>query len=397
MKRLLNIGLLLSIALLGATAQVSLQASDIIQPPPNGTFLNGSGAYHFRTSPSKTDLNGSESLANTTFDANTTGWSVLSAGAISHNTNLDRVRTGAGSLQYVVTSSPPGNNGVVASISPASNTSTDKFTWEAWCYVPATDSLRKVRIAIVTQAGASFGASSDLTLTANTWTKVVANGQAPGTQTGIFVRVQLLSGGLNDTLYVDDVSLKQGWDGVASIRVKTSSGSTQTIAGSSVTNSSRLRIWQNTATASVSLTDGVTTVTATNSATINDGREHQWDVTWSRTGNLTLYIDGVAGTGQSITGIGVVTIDTLWIGRDQTGNYSTGTIGEKLRVRYSSLPSDIASWITAAANSKFIPFPPLSGGGEIVFWTDWQSGGYDKSGNGNHLTPVGGAAWGPIN
>ena len=356
--------------------------------------LNGTSQYFSKATPPKMDLNGSEVLTvTTTFDANTTGWiGLIASSAVSVNTtSLDRIRSGSGSMRVVMASPPSASSGVrvqTAISNSLTSGTTNKFTWEGWFYVPSTDSSKTIIIGATDQAGATFAENSPTVLVSNTWTKLVVNFQCPGTQSGIMVKARLAFAGLNDTLYVDDVSLTQAYDGAVSVEAKTTSGSTQTLAGTSKSNASRLRIWQNTATASVTLTDGTTSVTATNSATVNDGRFHKWGVTWSKTGNLTLYIDGVAGTGQSITGVGAITVDTLWIGRDQAGNYFNGQLGEKIRVRYSSLPSDIAQWIYRATYERFIPEPP-GGGTTVLRLFGRYNDTYDYSGNQGVLTNTG--------
>jgi len=331
------------------------------------------------------DLNGSELNPYAEFEVDTTGWLGVNSWTDFRTTSA-RSHTGLRSMVLVA-------NDIVTPVifsSVITNATANKFTVQVYCIIPSTNSKDTIRIGIYNQSYVLIGTRTTQKISKGAWVPVVVNALAPGTQTGFRLGVELIGTPVpsGDSLYVDGASLTQAYDGAASVRVKTSGGSTQTIAGSSVTNSSRLRIWQNTATASASISDGTTTVTATNSATVNDGREHKWDVTWSRTGNLTLYIDGVAGTGQSITGLGAITVDTLWIGRDQAGNYFNGTIGEKLRVRYSSLPSDIASWIAYAATQRFIPEPP--GGGETVLRVfGRRPDAYDQSGNQGTLTNTG--------
>ena len=342
--------------------------------------LNGSSQYFSKTSPVNMDLNGSELLSDVGFESGR--WTAVFNATTSQSTV--QKRTGTYSMLVLAT------GGSATTRSPAvTNATTNKFTGEAWVYVPNTNTSKTVRLSITDQGASVINPLTTVSPATDTWVKVVVNVQAPGTQTGLTLQVGLSGTSVSgDSLYIDDVSLTQAWDGAISVEAKTTSGSTQTLAGTSKSNASRLRIWQNTATASVTLTDGTTSVTATNSATVNDGRFHKWGVTWSKTGNLTLYIDGVAGTGQSITGVGAITVDTLWIGRDQAGNYFNGQLGEKIRVRYSSLPSDIAQWIYRATYERFIPEPP--GGGETVLRVfGRRNDALDQSGNQGVLTNTG--------
>ena len=342
--------------------------------------FNGSTQYFSKTSSVNMDLNGSEMLTNPTLDVDITGWAIDGNVALAHETTIKRTGAGSCKITYVTT------GGIKST--PINNTSTNKFTLEAWVYIPAASVTRVVRIGLRNQSGALIQGETEVTLVADTWTKIVRITQCNGTQTSLILWVRLPSPTAGDIFYLDDVSLTQAYDGIVGLESKTTNGSTQTLAGSSKSNGSRLRIWQNTTTASVTLTDGTISVTATNSATVNDGRPHRWGVAWSRTGNLTLYIDGVAGTGQSIAGVGAVTVDTLWIGRDEAGNDFNGQIGEKVQVKYSTLPTNIANWIVYVNTQRYIPEPP--GGGETVLRIfGRRNDALDQSGNQGVLTNTG--------
>ena len=377
MKKLLVLISLFPLLVFGQ-APTSTSKIPLSIPPVYVAQLNGSTQYFSKTSPVNMDLNGAEripSAQNRDFDSTTTigGWFAVG------NHSISRVTTDSysspGSLQIVSTGAGDGGSHYITLFSASFNPFVvgEKYTVQ----VRARATLSNTKLTF--QHGGIAGQTGNLSNTPGTFTLAVFNGAPPASTS---LRLYLSQA---DTVYLDAVSLTQAYDGVASLEAKTTGGSTQTLAGSSKSNGSRLRIWQNTATASVTLTDGTTSVTATNSATVNDGRDHQWDVTWSRTGNLTLYIDGVAGTGQSITGVGAVTVDTLWIGRDEAGNSFTGTIGEKLRVRYPSLPTNIATWIAFANTQRFIPEPP--GGGTVVLRLFGKyNDAYDRSGNQGVLT-----------
>ena len=349
-------------------------------------LFNGTSQYFSKTSPSNMDLNGSELITDPGFESGV--WTDTADVAVLEQTTAQK-HSGTYSMLLMpratslnaIARSPNITNATV-------NGTTPKVTAEFWVYAPTGNTSKTAIYRIVNQSNVNLALGSTA-VTGNTWTKLVINFQLPGTQSGVKLFVGLsATSALTDSLYVDDVSLTQAYDGIVSLEAKTTSGSTQTLAGSSKSNGSRLRIWQNTATASVTITDGTTSVTATNSATVNDGRPHKWDVAWSRTGNLTLYIDGVSGTGRSITGIGAITVDTLWVSRDQDGNYFSGQIGEKLRARYPSLPSDIASWIAYANTQRFIPEPP-GGGTTVLRLFGKENSAYDQSGTQGVLTNTG--------
>jgi hypothetical protein len=86
-------------------------------------------------------------------------------------------------------------------------------------------------------------------------------------------------------------------------------------------------------------------------------------------------------------------IDTLSIGYKSvytsTQAYLNGKVGlVNLISGVGLLQSDISAINTSWKSSGF---PVMYSGGTVILSYDWRSGGYDKSGNNNHLTNVGGA------
>lgn len=136
------------------------------------------------------------------------------------------------------------------------------------------------------------------------------------------------------------------------------------------------------------VSDGTTSVNYNSTTNICDNRWHVVAVTADRDGNATIYVDGVvSGTPTSIAGVGSLTAaGNLEIGTLSAANYWTGLVGAVQIVRFATFPSDIAQIVAQVSSLK----KPLGAyqGGQIVAWYDWSSGGTDKSGSGNHLTPV---------
>jgi hypothetical protein len=348
----------------------------------NGTQLNGTNQYWAKESPSSFNLNGAEMFSNTTFEVDVNGWNGLNGGTIARNTVIKR--TGSGSMR--VTSNGTGTSGVQLGAA-INNTTTNKFTFEFWIYIPAASSSKSMIARVTNQALSGIGSFTAITPTADTWTKVVVNVQAPGTQTGISVYIAFNGASTSgDIFYIDDASMSQSFDVAWGGFIKTTATGVQTICLSALSSSLRTSMFLDNNTATVSISDGVTTVSATNSATVNDGRLHSFWATASRNGNLTLYVDGVAGTGVSILAVGAIAIDSLYVGRGLTGSFFNGQISSRQRVVFSSLPSGIASTISQISQQKKL-FPAYESG-NIIAWYDWQSGGFDKSGKGNHLVKV---------
>jgi hypothetical protein len=66
----------------------------------------------------------------------------------------------------------------------------------------------------------------------------------------------------------------------------------------------------------------------------------------------------------------------------------TGTVGEVIFVRFTSLPSDISTTIANISAHKNKPFPSSYTNGTIVGWWFKGSSGHDYSGTGNDLSPT---------
>jgi hypothetical protein len=109
--------------------------------------------------------------------------------------------------------------------------------------------------------------------------------------------------------------------------------------------------------------------------------------------NLNIYIDGSISNG-SLTGTApaslfdpVGTPLTVGVNGNLSTGFFNGTIGEVQIVRFASLPSGLSDIIKR--NAQKATFDKTYTSGEVVFWTEWNGGGLDKSGKGNHLAGAG--------
>jgi hypothetical protein len=353
--------------------------------------LNGVDQYAPRANPVGLDLNGPELLPNPTFDAGVTGYSAINGGVLSAEGVVKR--TGAGSAKVVCNGTAYGGLGTAA----INDTSTNKFTYEAWVRCPAANVSKLVRIALTDQTGDVNIGSVQTTVTADTWTKMVVNAQAPGTQTGFKVNATMPANANGDILYVDDASLTQAWDGMGVLAYKTSTNAaTAFILGAFSTTAStpNLRFLQSTSNLfRVSIADPVTAVdNATGGNALNDGQWHILIATFQRTGNLTKYVDATATGSSAITAVGKITFNEATLGALYNGtNPTTGQEGHFQWIRFAGLPSNIAGIIAQMnANWRRNGLPRAYPGGTMGLDVDWRSGGLDRSGNGNHLSLTGG-------
>lgn len=353
--------------------------------PQFATVLNGTSQYWTKSSPSNLDLNGSEVVTNGTFDANVTGWAGVDA-TLAYETSIKR--TGAGSCKVTAT----GVVGAYLASNNVSNTTNGKFTFECWVYAPSATVNKTVRLQVRNQVLGTIFQSGNTTLTADTWTKLVVNGSADGTQTGLRAVVQWVgTPTTGDIFYADDASLTQAYDAMIVALVKSTTSATSRIAHCRGAGSTGYAL--NTVVGggiNSDINDGTTTSGSTTSNTFLNGSLYIVATTIDRSGNIVSYLDGVASGATSVTGKGVVRAQSIGIGALTGGTeFYTGSIIFVQFVRFVALPSDIAQTIAQISAQK----KPMSAysGGQIVAWYDWQSGGYDKSGSGNHLTNVGGA------
>lgn len=350
--------------------------------------LNGQNQYFSKTSPSKMDLNGEELLLNPTLNAGVTNWSVGGNGTLTHST--DTLRSGAGAGRIVANGSA--RSYAVSSV--RANTTTDKFTCEFWCYVPASNISKTVSVLITDQVLVTIGSSGEKTLTGDTWTKISVTVQTPGTQTHI--RAYIGFGGpvptAGDVFFFDDASLTQAWDFLVVADIKPSvSGSFNEIF--SVYNGTpRYELRKSNAEKLQSIVaDGVVTPTAQSAGNITTGVWTRVASTLNRTENATNYISGSSDGGAPLTTVGKLptwSVADIGVHLADPSRYWSGQIGEVLVVRYSSLPSNVASWVAYASTQRFIPEPP-GGGTTVLRLFGRRNDAYDQSGNQGVLTNTG--------
>jgi hypothetical protein len=363
-----------------------------LNPPPRyATVLDGSTQWWSKTTPVGMDLNGAEMItASTTFEVDSTGWS--KAAFNDFRTTNARAHSGSKSLAGIATAAV--SFPYLRLTTAIANTSTNKFTFEVWAYVPATNVQDTVVIQVVNQgfSSSSFGVAVTTTkLTKGTWSKLVLNVQASGTQTGILFYAQLAGlTGIVDTLYIDDVSLTQAKDAMVMGIINATAGTVIFCASTGDGNNPRYNILGTTGTLRTYLHDGTTASDGQN-GTLVDGKDHSYQVTINRTGNVTRYIDGVSVGTTAMTALGKITVTNLSLGYLSAG-YLTGKLGQTQTILYDALPADIASTIAyIGATYKTRGLPKVYPGGTIVLDVDWSQGGLDKSGQGNHLSNTGGA------
>lgn len=369
-------------------------------PSIQATVLNGSTQDHLKSSPSGLDLNGPELITvTTTFDANITGWSADAGSAIAHETSIKR--TGAGSMRIICGASA---TGAAKLTTPIANTTTNKVTAEVWVYVRASSTTKVIRFGVRNESAAVIGSETQTTVTADTWTRFVVNVQLAGTQTAIQPYPRFVGGAAGDTMFVDDVLLRQAKDALAIVVVNQSAASgtakfITTYRSNASATGPRLTLYANATTElfSLAIDDSISAVSMTTGGTsLFNGRWNACAVTLDRTGNAVKYLNGAAIQTSAMTAIGnlIPTSGPVFaVGASSaSGNYFPGSIGPVMVVIFpNGLPSDIPARLSYVSMTWMENgFPSwLFSDGQIVLDVNWEDGGLDRSGLGNHLTPVG--------
>ena len=383
MKKLLLLTFLFVTSVFG---QVPTNASRIpltVPPVYVGSF-NGTSQYFSKTSPTKMDLNGSELVANGGMEGDSS-WTNL--GTPTTNARSSVQAHGGTYSRYVVGSGTAGT-GIASDV--LTLVAGQKYTIEAWVYREA---------GTVTIEMADGQGSFSTTSTLNTWVKVVKNFTATANLTN---RLRIYQG-TADTLkaYFDDVSLTQAYDGLIVVEYKSSGftnhgSSRNAVMGRGDAVGGQAQAWAFTYTSAnlleLFISDGTNSITHAPAINLNDNRYHKIVYVLNRTGNSDLYFDGVlraTASASSLGKMGAPTTDLFVIGGDAVAARSIlGSIAETAFVRYTPLPSDIASWIAYANTQRFIPEPP--GGGETVLRVfGRRNDALDQSGNQGVLTNTG--------
>jgi hypothetical protein len=134
----------------------------------------------------------------------------------------------------------------------------------------------------------------------------------------------------------------------------------------------------------VYISDGTNSVQKSSSTAINDNKWHLLVALFDRDGNADLFMDGVSiVTPGSIAAVGDVTSANKFdIGVNNSAKAFKGFIGEAQVLSGLLTSQEI---IDMYRSKKMKPHYSVA---FQVAWYDWASGGTDKSGNGNHLTPT---------
>lgn len=352
------------------------------------TVLNGTSQYWTKSSPSNLDLNGSEMITNannTGFETNIGNWANFGNHSAVRST-VDK-RTGTASMK--ITSSAAGDTTANFMYLPPSALGTivsgNKYTIELWARSATATSTITINI------GTQSATSGTLSTTFGTFTKAVFTFTATsGSDT-----LKIYANKAIDSLYVDDVSLTQSYDMLLNVLIKSSDATAGGIVSTGDAGSASNVAWRLIGrgdnvnkSLQIQIADGNAQTGNAVSSTINviDGKVH---VVSAVIGSsiFSLYVDGVLSITSAITTIGKVPASNLFVGISHlTSTFHDGQIGFVQIVRFTQLPSNIAQTVLQISQQK----KPMSSytNGQIVAWYDWKSGGTDKSGSGNHLTPV---------
>ena len=259
-------------------------------------------------------------------------------------------------------------------------------------------SIKEVTLPTLTLAiGNQTKAISSVSCVSGTFTKLVWNFQATANEVNQPIKIYANQA---DIVYLDDVSLTQAYDALVSAWVKVPT-SFSTI-GSVVSNGSivpdagfRLMIrGDQNGYAYGYISDNITQKLATVNIDCRSNTAYKLvHVVFNRTGNLTMYSNGVAYNTADISGIGkVVSTSSLFVGRDYySANYFSGNLGEVQITRFDDIATSNVS-----ANTLLSAYKGGLGtwsNGNIVAWYKWRGSTdaqllYDYSGNGNSLSGV---------
>ena len=382
MKRILFLIFLVSSIVFGQRAEVPF----ILQPVNQGQYgvlENGTTQYQTLTPVAGTmDLNGSEMLTNPSFEVNTTGWAAYGPSNIVRDLSI--FHSGVASCKITIVSD---NAGIISS--NITNTTTNKYTFEAWIYIPAATSTKSFTLAVADQIGAEI-AHKYLSATADTWTKVVINLKLSGTQTGIRPFITLGGGGTSgDIFYVDNCSLTQAYDAIYFGALKTNSlAAEQYVFSANGSAYFNVRSLITSGAVRATFSDGTNLVAFSGGSLIANTTGYAL-ITFQRDGNGTQYFNGVqTGTPASIVGVGKISTLTIFqIGANGGGLVPwNGLEGEFQIVRGTFTAAQLAQYAAQiGATKKCLPSYPNQVSGGI--WIDWKTM-VDKFGIQGALTNV---------
>ena len=366
--------------------------SDIPDRLSYAGLFNGTSQYFSKPSPVNGDLNGSEMVTDPGFESGI--WTDTVDCAVAAQSTVQKR---SGTYSFLIMPRVASSNAIARSsniTNATTNATTNKVTAEFWAYVPTGNTSKTVLYRIVNQVNTNIVTGSTA-ITGNTWTKLVINHQLSGTQTGVKLFVGLsATSALTDSLYVDDVSLTQAWDGLIGLWFYANDITRNLRLVGRTTNgtNSGFEVFTNSSKFSASSQVGTAFTGSAQSQPLTSKRWHFGVGVIDRTDSLRVSANGEPLTGAVIaTSLGRITPDTVFIGSiSGTSQFWSGQTGEMIYVRYSTLPSLTAlnAWIAHASTQRFIPEPP-GGGTTVLRLFGKENSAYDQSGNQGVLTNTG--------
>jgi len=355
------------------------------------TQLDGTQSW-IKTTPSNMDLNGSEMITATddrTFETTVGNW--VGAGTVSACVR-STVDPYSAIASMRATSSGAGDttsNYIKLDYPNFSTTEIGKkYTLEL--FARSATAARTITLVM----GDATVTSGTLTTTYKARTKVVLNFLA--TANTISKGIYILTSGAIDSLYINNVSLTQAYDGVMIAEMQTSSSASSEVSifvlGNSTLSPMQISIRQLATTNyfRVLASDGITTQNGNSGNFIlNDGVRHRLVVLFYRTSlGWKMFADGkYLGSNSPFSLLGKLFFESITIGATASSSINfTGKIGNIQFLRSTALPDDYLSTGIELSNIK-INFSFSHNNMIPTAWYNWMTP-IDKSGNGNHLTGI---------
>jgi peptidoglycan/xylan/chitin deacetylase (PgdA/CDA1 family) len=330
---------------------------------------------------------------NAGFENSIGNWTAAGTHSVARST-VDK-RTGLGAMRIIATGTGDTTSNYVKLDFPSLPSLTVGNTYTLQFEARTSTASRTVTARI----GDVMVTSGTISTVVGTFTPVIKNFVATSSTQN--KALYLLCSAATDTLYIDNISLTQAYDLLIyqKMRIDNTTWAGYMSEGTSTSEgecgwSILSRPDRPNKELYLLISDGWgegTSAWSLNNP--SDGNEH--GIVWliDKSDKAYCYMDGVTNSGTSIVAEGRQS-SSLYppyfdIGARSNLSSNIGLFGETQIVRFDSFPTDIASIATQISLLKK-PLPSYNTG-EIVGWWDWKQGGYDKSGNGNHLTNIGSA------
>ena len=343
--------------------------------------LDGSTEYMSKTSPINLDLNGANTITtlarNSTFEDNATDWATNGTHVVSVDGTSKLTGTYTGKIAA---------SGVGDSTTNFASLATDKYT----TIVSGTKYTLQIQVrAVLADTDVILvigGKAKSFTAVDQTSEILIYNFEATSAEVGQKIIIYLSQA---DDVFIDQVDLSVAYD--LTINVWTKLNASSAIEGLLYYRASHwysLYIAANSRVVA-NIYDGASEKSRSTDAVVDDAVWYLFTATYDRTGNLSLYQDGVLqGSGLDISGLGAVRpATTLRIGSNHAGsNTINGLIGETQIIRGQVLTSAqvLTAFKRGQAGKHF-----LETGNEVAWYklkgnnnTDFLS---DETGN-NDLT-----------